>query len=278
MDLGLKGKVALVAAASKGLGRAVAHELAAEGARLAICARDAGALEAAAREIAAATGAEVLAHPADVSQPKAIAAFVDAALERFGRVDVLVTNSGGPPPGRFQAHDAAAWPKDAQLTLFAPVEVARRVLPGMRERRWGRILNVTSIAVKQPIENLMLSNSLRAAVTGWARTLANEVAREGVTVNNLMPGYTRTDRVEALAQAAAKREGITPAEATARWEREIPMGRLGDVREFAALAAFLASERASYITGTSIPVDGGWVRWLLCPRRASVPRGTARLP
>ncbi|HEY6193787.1 MAG TPA: SDR family oxidoreductase [Candidatus Eisenbacteria bacterium] len=263
MDLGLKGRVALVAAASKGLGRAVAHELAAEGARLAICARDAGALEAAAREIAATTGAEVLARPADVSDPNAIAAFVDATLERFGRVDVLVTNSGGPPPGRFEAHDAAAWQKATELTLFAPVEFARRVLPGMRERRWGRILNVTSIAVKQPIENLMLSNSLRAAVTGWARTLANEVAREGVTVNNLMPGYTRTDRVEALAQAVAKREGLTPAEATARWEREIPMGRLGDVREFAALAAFLASERASYITGTSIPVDGGWIRSLL---------------
>src|ERR1051325_10615676 len=157
---------------------------------------------------------------------------------------------------------AAAWQKATELTLFAPVEFARRVLPGLRERRSGRILHLTSIAVKQPIENLMLSNSLRAAVTGWARTLANEVAREGVTVNNLMPGYTRTDRVEALAQAVAKREGLTPAEATARWEREIPMGRLGDVREFAALAAFLASERASYITGTSIPVDGGWIRSL----------------
>jgi 3-oxoacyl-[acyl-carrier protein] reductase len=263
MDLGLGGKVALVAAASKGLGRAVAHELAAEGARLAICSRDAATLEAAARALSAATGAEVFARPADVSQPKAIAAFVDATLERFGRIDVLVTNSGGPPPGRFEALDATMWQKAAELTLFAPVEFARRVLPGMRERRWGRILNVTSIAVKQPIDHLMLSNSLRAAVTGWARTLANEVAAEGVTVNNLMPGYTRTERVEELARDTARREGITPGEATARWEREIPMGRLGDVREFAALAAFLASERAGYITGTSIPVDGGWIRTLL---------------
>ena len=263
MDLGLEGKVALVAAASKGLGRAVAHELAAEGARLAICSRDAGTLETAARAIAAATGAEVMAQVADVSQPKAIASFVDAVLKRFGRVDVLVTNSGGPPPGRFDALDAAMWQKAAELTLFAPVEFARHVLPGMRERRWGRILNVTSIAVKQPIDNLMLSNSLRAAVTGWARTLANEVAAEGITVNNLMPGYTRTERVTELAAAAAKRETITPEQATARWEREIPMGRLGDVREFAALAAFLASERASYITGTSIPVDGGWIKSLL---------------
>ena len=263
MDLGLKGKVALIAAASKGLGRAVAHELAAEGAKLAICARDAGTLEATARDIAAATGADVLARPADVARPADIGAFVDAALARFGRIDVLVTNSGGPPPGRFETHDAAAWQQATQLTLFAPVEFARRVLPGMRERGWGRILNVTSIAVKQPIDNLMLSNSLRAAVTGWARTLANEVARQGITVNNLMPGYTRTERVEELAQVLSQREGITPAQAVARWEQEIPMGRIGDVREFAALAAFLASERASYITGTSIPVDGGWIRSLL---------------
>lgn len=263
MDLGLKGKVALVAAASKGLGRAVAHELAAEGAQLAICSRDARVLEQTANEIAAATGAEVFAHAADVSHIGDIAAFVDAALKRFGRIDVLVTNSGGPPPGRFDALDAAMWQKATELTLLAPIEFARRALPGMRERRWGRILNVTSIAVKQPIDNLMLSNSLRAAVTGWARTLANEVAAQGITVNNLMPGYTRTERVEELAEATAKREGITPEQATARWEREIPMGRLGDVREFAALAAFLASERASYITGTSIPVDGGWIKSLL---------------
>jgi len=263
MDLGLRGKVALVAAASKGLGRAVAEELAAEGAQLAICSRDARAIEAVGREIAAATGATVLARAADVARAADIASFVDATLERFGHVDVVLTNSGGPPPGRFETLDAAAWQKAAELTLFAPVEFARRVLPGMKERRWGRILNVTSIAVKQPIENLMLSNSLRAAVTGWARTLANEVATYGITVNNLMPGFTRTERMVELAEVASKREGITPAEATRRWEREIPIGRLAEPREFAALAAFLASERASYITATSIPVDGGWIKTLL---------------
>jgi 3-oxoacyl-[acyl-carrier protein] reductase len=228
-----------------------------------LCAREPGTLAAAASAIAAATGAEVMAQPCDVSDLNAIAGFVDAVLARFGRVDVLVTNGGGPPPGRFESLDAAAWQKATELTLLAPVEFARRVLPGMRERKWGRILNVTSIAVKQPIDNLMLSNSLRAAVTGWARTLANEVAPDGVTVNNLMPGYTRTERTEHLAADAATREGITSQQATARWEREIPMRRLGDPREFAALAAFLASERASYITGTSIPVDGGWIRTLL---------------
>src|SRR6185436_1500351 len=263
MDLGLKGRVALVAAASKGLGRAVAEELAAEGVKLAICARDAEAIEAVGNEIAKATGAEVLARAADVSRAADIEAFVDTVMRIYGRVDILLTNSGGPPPGRFETLDLAAWQKATELTLFAPVEFARRVLPGMQERRWGRILNVTSIAVKQPIENLMLSNSLRAAVTGWARTLANEVGASGVTVNNLLPGYTRTERVEELALANAKRDGITPEQAVARWEREIPLGRLGEPREFAALTAFLASERASYITGQSIAVDGGWIQALL---------------
>jgi len=136
-------------------------------------------------------------------------------------------------------------------------------LPGMKEQRWGRILNVTSIAVKQPIDGLMLSNSLRAAVTGFARSLANEVARFNITVNNIMPGYTHTERVEELAHMMAEKEGTTPAEFVARWEKEIPMRRLGEPREFAALAAFLVSERASYITGTSIPVDGGWIKALM---------------
>ena len=263
MDLGLRGKVALVAAASKGLGRAVAEELAAEGAKLAICSRDAEAIESVGNEIAQRTGAEVLARAADVSRTADVDAFVDAALSIFGRVDILLTNSGGPPPGRFETLDLAAWRKAAELTLFAPVEFARRLLPGMKERRWGRILNVTSITVKQPVDNLMLSNSLRAAVTGWARTLANEVGETGVTVNNLIPGYTRTDRVVELSQVIAKRDGITTEEAVARWEREIPLGRLGEPREFAALAAFIASERASYITGQSIAVDGGWIKSLL---------------
>jgi 3-oxoacyl-[acyl-carrier protein] reductase len=263
MDLGLKGRVALVAAASKGLGRAVAEELAAEGAKLAICSRDAEAIEAVGNEISNATGAEVLARAADVSRAGDIETFVDTALRIYGRVDILFTNGGGPPPGKFEAHDAAAWQRAAELVLFAPVELARRVLPGMKERRWGRILNLTGIAAKQPVDNLMLSNSLRAAVTGWARTLANEVAPFGVTVNNVLPGYTRTERVEALALANAKRDGITPEQAVARWEREIPLGRLGEPREFAALTAFLASERASYITGQSIAVDGGWIQALL---------------
>jgi 3-oxoacyl-[acyl-carrier protein] reductase len=155
------------------------------------------------------------------------------------------------------------WENATRLTLSSVLELTRAALPGMKQRGWGRILNITSIAVKQPVDNLMLSNSLRAAVTGFARTLANEVAQHGVTVNNILPGYTRTERVEELARAAAESSGINMTDAFAKWENEIPMKRLGEPREFAALAAFLVSERASYITGSSIAVDGGWIRSII---------------
>src|SRR2546423_3588397 len=263
MNLGLEGKVALVAASSRGLGRAVAEELAREGASLVLCARGEGALSEACDQIAKTAGAGVLGVAADVSVPEDAARVVREGVEKFGRVDILVTNPGGPPAGRFETLSREDWERATRLTLTSAIELTRAALPGMKERRWGRVLNITSIAVKQPVENLMLSNSMRAAVTGWARTLANEVAPFGITVNNLMPGFTRTERMEELARATAKREGIAEAEAIARWEREIPMGRLAEAREFAALAAFLASERAGYITAASIPVDGGWIRALL---------------
>jgi 3-oxoacyl-[acyl-carrier protein] reductase len=263
MDLGLKNKVALVAAASRGLGRAVAEELAAEGASLILCARDARALTETSNIIERNSGVQVLAVPADVAVVSDIARVVAAGIERFGRIDILVTNAGGPPAGRFEQITPEQWENATRLTLYSAIELARHVLPGMKERGWGRILNITSIAVKQPVENLILSNSLRAGVTGFARTLANEVAAEGITVNNILPGYTRTERIEDLAAMMAKKEGISAAEFQARWEEEIPMKRLGEPREFAALAAFLVSERASYITGTSIQVDGGWIRSLL---------------
>ena len=263
MDLGLNGKIALVAAASKGLGRAVAEELAAEGASLVLCARGNDELQATCAAIEKAHGVPVLGIAANVAEPADVARVVQAALARFGRIDVLVTNAGGPPAGTFDALSPEIWQAATHLLLTSVVELTRAVLPGMRERGWGRILNITSISVKQPVANLMLSNSLRAAVTGMARTLATEVAPFGITVNNILPGYTRTERVVSLAEAAAVREGISAADATARWEAEIPMRRLGEPREFAALAAFLCSERASYITGTSVPVDGGWIRSLL---------------
>jgi len=263
MDLGLKDKVAVVAASSRGLGRAVAEELAREGMSLVLCARGADALRQAAAEIRADTGARVVDVPADVSDPAGRARLMAAVAEHVGRVDVLVNNSGGPPAGPFEMHTAEAWSEAIRQNLDSVVELTRAVLPGMKERRWGRIINITSIAVKQPVDNLILSNAVRAAVTGFARTLANEVAPFGVTVNCVMPGYTRTQRVLDLATRNAAQRG-TSVEAEQRgWETQIPMGRLGEPAEFGAMVAFLASERASYTTGASIPVDGGWIRALL---------------
>jgi 3-oxoacyl-[acyl-carrier protein] reductase len=263
MDLGLKGKVVLVAAASKGLGRACAEEFAAEGAKVVICARGADALERTRGEIADKARADVHAVAADVSTMEGIDRVVHEARQRFGHVDVLVNNAGGPPSGPFEQHPWEQWEKAVHLNLRSTVELTRRLLPAMRERRWGRIINVTSIAVKQPVDGLILSNSVRAAVTGWARTLANEVAKDGITVNSVLPGYTRTDRVEQLNAARATAEGIPVEEIQRRTEAQIPMRRLGEPREFGAMVAFLASERASYITAQSIVVDGGWVRALL---------------
>jgi 3-oxoacyl-[acyl-carrier protein] reductase len=263
MDLGLKDKVALVAASSTGLGRAVAEELAAEGAKLILCARHPETLNATRDKIAEQRGAEVCAVPSDLTQLQDIERVVTTGIERFGKIDILVTNNGGPPTGQFLNLTREQWEAATRLTLYSVLELTRLVLPGMKERGWGRILNITSIAVKQPVDGLLLSNSLRAAVTGFARTLANEVATFGITVNNIMPGYTRTERLDELAQAMAAREKITPAEFAARWEVEIPMRRLGEPKEFAALAAFLVSDRASYITAQSIAVDGGWIKSLL---------------
>src|SRR5206468_7440069 len=263
MDLGLRGKIALVTAASRGLGRAIAEALAAEGASLVICARGTEALEEAGAAIMQRSAAEVEMVAADIATDQGIARVWQRARDRFGRVDVLVTNAGGPPSGPFESLEWSAWQEAVELTLRSAVELTRLVLPGMKERRWGRILNVTSIAVKQPVDGLMLSNSLRAAVTGFARTLANEVARYGVTVNNILPGYTRTERVEQLNAATAAREGITVDDVSRRIEAQIPMRRLGEPEEFAALAAFLASEQAAYITAQSIAVDGGWIRSVL---------------
>jgi 3-oxoacyl-[acyl-carrier protein] reductase len=263
MFLGLRGKTALVAAASKGLGLAIARELAAEGASIVICARGEAALKAARERITKETGAEVYAISADLSRYEDVKRVAAAALKKLGRVDILVNNAGGPPAGPFETHDWATWQGAVDLTLRSAVEMTRPVLPGMKERGWGRIINVTSMAAKQPVENLILSNSIRAAVHGFARTLANEVAEFGITVNNILPGYTRTERVESLAEATAKRDGIDTKAVLTRFERDVPMRRLGEPEEFAALAAFLASERASYITAQSIAVDGGWIRGLM---------------
>lgn len=263
MELGLREKVALVAGSSRGLGRAVAEELAAEGASLVLCARSAERLEEVRADLAERFGVPVEAVPADLGEPGAAERVAGEGIRRFGRIDVLVNNAGGPPSGPFESHAPTAWEAAWRLNFESAVNLTRAVLPGMKERRWGRILNVTSVAVKQPVENLILSNSVRAGLTGMMRTLANEVAPWGITVNSVLPGYTRTERLDELATYISRARGVEPEAAFARWENETPMARLGEPREFAALVAFLASERASFITGTSVPVDGGWVRGLL---------------
>ncbi len=263
MDLGLKGRVAIVAAASKGLGRAVADELAREGAEVALCARNATDLERAANEIGRATGRPVLWRVLDVTDQLGVKEFVNAVENRWGRVDVCVTNAGGPPAKPFVDITIEEWRAAVDLTLLSAVYFAREVLPRMRKNRWGRLVTITSVAVKQPIQRLLLSNSIRAAVTGLARTLANEFGPDGITVNNVCPGYTLTERLGELAEHLAEAGGTSRENVLKQWSSEVPLGRLGRPEEFAALVAFLVSERASYINGASIAVDGGWVRSLL---------------
>jgi len=260
MDLGLREKVAIVAGSSRGLGKAVANELANEGVNVVLCSRGGDALQSAHRELVEKHGVGVEAVEVDLSSEEGPDQVVQAALERFGQVDILVSNNGGPPPGRFEELPAEAWERAFHLTLDSVLRFTRAVLPGMKERGWGRILNITSISVKQPVENLILSNSLRAAVTGFAKTLSNEVGLHGITVNNILPGFTRTERLTQLADNLAAQQGIDREKVFEVWEQGVPLGRIGEPSEFAAMAAFLVSERASYITGVSVPVDGGWIR------------------
>jgi 3-oxoacyl-[acyl-carrier protein] reductase len=263
VDLGLKDRVAIVAGASKGLGRAVAEELAHEGARVAICSRAAEPLERAAAEIQRSTAREVFFRSVDVSDPTAIANFVSEVNKRFGRVDICITNSGGPPSKSFAGTELKDWRAAVDLLLISAVCFAQETLPLMKKNKWGRFITITSSAVKQPVDGLLLSNSVRAGVAGLARTLANEYAAFGITVNNVCPGYTRTGRLDDLAGAISARSGGKSEEVFANWNRQIPAGRVGTPAEFAAVVAFLASERASYVNGASIAVDGGLTRGLL---------------
>jgi 3-oxoacyl-[acyl-carrier protein] reductase len=243
MDLGLKDRVAVVAASSKGLGKAVALGLAAEGARVAICARDEEELRRTAAEI----GGEVLAETVDVTVESQVRGFIAATLSRFGRVDICVTNAGGPPAKKFAATSTEDWRAAVDLNFMSTLYFAQAVLPHMQQRRWGRLIAISSVAVLQPVDGLILSNAARSAVRGLVKSLSNEYAPFNVLVNNICPGYTATERLKKL--------DVHP-------ETQIPMGRVGSPEEFANLVVFLASERASYITGVSIPVDGGWTKAL----------------
>jgi 3-oxoacyl-[acyl-carrier protein] reductase len=263
MDLGLKDKVALVTASSRGLGKAVAWQLAREGAKLVICARNKDVLEATADEILLDTGVTVFPLAIDLSDGERIHWMVEETLDLFGRVDILVTNAGGPKPGDFPELSDEDWERSARLTLMSVVRLIREVLPSMRKRKWGRIVNLTSVSVKQPIPGLVLSNALRPAVAGLTKSLATELAAENILVNAVCPGYFLTDRVRGLMQDRANRGKKEMEKILEEIVQEIPAGRMGDPQELADLVAFLCSPRSGYITGSVIQADGGMVKGLL---------------
>jgi len=254
MNLGLKNKIAFVTASSQGLGKSVALELAKEGAHLAICGRNQQQLINAKKEIDKAGEGEIIALKGDLSNTIDRERMISEVIQQFKKVDILVTNTGGPPAGKFEDFDQEDWDNGYELLLGSVVSLIRGVLPGMKEQGWGRIITITSQAVKQPVENLILSNSIRASVVGLMKTLATELGHHNITVNNVMPGYTKTNRLKKLIEN-------NPSFSSAI--DEIPLKRFGNPEEFAAAVTFLASERASFITGVSLAVDGGWVKNIL---------------
>jgi 3-oxoacyl-[acyl-carrier protein] reductase len=263
MKLGLTNKVAMVAGASRGLGYAVARALAEEGAQVSIASRDAAAIAAAGEKIARETGANVLAVATDVSSAQAIEQWHLQTINRFGGIDLLLTNSGGPPPGSTLSFDDAAWQKAFDLLLMSAVRMIRLVVPSMAARGGGSIVLPTSSSVKEPIPNLALSNIMRASVSAMSKTLASELSGQKIRVNHLIPGRIETDRLRELDEANSKRAGIPIEEQIKKMTATIPMGRYGDPQEFANAAVFLFSDAASYITGATLQADGGAMRSVL---------------
>ncbi len=263
MDFGLKGKVAIVAAASKGLGKASALALAQEGVNVAICSRNQEELLKTAGELASSTGLEVLAIPADVTKEAEVENLVKQTFNRFGRVDILVNNAGGPPAGTFESLGDEDWARAIELNLFSTIRLTRATLPHLKKQASGRIINITSYSVKQPINELILSNSARAGVTGLTKSLSNEFGKYNITVNSVLPGVHATQRLEYLLQTRAKNQGL-PVDTIKKNETEtIPLKRLGNPADFGSVVAFLASEQAGYITGQAIVVDGGAYKGLM---------------
>ncbi|MFH0871750.1 MAG: SDR family oxidoreductase [bacterium] len=257
MDLGLKEKVALIAGAGRGLGAATALQLAQEGARIAINDRDAVRVQAAAQAISKETGAQVIALPGDVSDPEVPSRLVEETVRGLGGLDILITNSGGPPPGRFEEFDDQAWQTAVNLLLMSAVRLIRAALPHLRKSKAPAVLTITSFSIKQPIPNLVLSNSIRAAVAGLTKTLALELGNEGIRFNSILPGWTETERVLELVSDQARRLGTTVEEEIRKQTASSPLGRMGRPEEFARVATFLCSPAASYATGVMFTLDGG---------------------
>lgn len=251
MDLGIKNKVALVLASSKGLGKAVAIELAREGAKVIICGTDAKALATTVAEIESISPGNAKSFVCDITDEAQRKRLVEQSVNTFGDIEILVTNTGGPAAGGFEQFNLEDWKHLYNLLFLSAVDIIKQVLPGMKKKGWGRILTITSITVKQPVDNLMSSNAVRTSLVGLVKSLSNEVAAKGITVNNLLPGYTNTNRLASLME---KNPRVNEVKET------IPMKRFGTPEEFAAAAAFLVSARASYITGQSLAVDGGWIK------------------
>ena len=263
MDLGIKGKIALVTAASRGLGRGCAEQLAADQCRVAICSRDETAAKKAAKEIADQSGAEVMGFGADVSRTEDVERLLKDVTQSLGNPEILVTNAGGPPPGTFASTALEKYEKALNLNLMSAVHLIHGVTPAMKDKGWGRIIAITSISVKQPIANLLLSNMARAGLTGFLKTISTELAPFGITVNALLPGTHKTSRIEQLVQDTAAREDKPEEKVYQEMMEAIPCKTIGDPSDFGAAAAFLAGTRARYITGQNLLIDGGRYSGLL---------------
>jgi 3-oxoacyl-[acyl-carrier protein] reductase len=263
MELRLAGKAALVTASSQGIGKACALELARAGADVVICARGQEKLEATRDEIAGATGQKVVAVRADLNSKDDIATLIAAAARQLGKIDVLVTNAGGPPSGPFMDFDDGPWERAFTLNLMSVVRLNRGVVPFMRKAGGGSIVNLTSVSVKEPLNGLVLSNAVRAAVVGLSKTLANELGPEGIRVNVVCPGFTATDRMTELIGARAEREGRSFDEVAAGYYASVPLGRFAEPADIARMVTFLASDAAKFVTGVTVQVDGGFVKGLL---------------